>query len=90
MINKVHKIITRNNSICFVINTEGEQDFWYWEISIGTWDNYWKDKNPDCLNGNVMEWSANEFVNSDECSHCGCSVSSFLTVEDAIKDYLAG
>jgi len=88
VVNKVQKIITDDNYICFIILTEGDEDFWYWEISLDTWNKYWKEKNPDCLNGNVTEWAANEFVNSDECRNCGCSVSSFATVEEAVKDYL--
>ncbi len=88
MVNKVHKVITSDDAICFIINTEGDEDFWYWEISRSTWNSYWKDKNPACLIGNIMEWAANEFVNSDKCSHCGCGVGSFATVYDAIKDYL--
>lgn len=87
--NKVHKVITNGNSICFVINTDGDLDFWWWEISRGTWNGYWKDKNPACLIGNIMEWAANEFVNSDEYSNCGCSCGSFETVEEAVKDYLS-
>ena len=90
MINKVCEIITRDNAICFILNTSGETDYWYWEISRGTWNSYWKDKNPACLNGDIPEWAAAEFVNSDECSSCGCSCASYVTVEDAISDYLGG
>lgn len=86
--NTVYKVITSDNAICFVIQTEGDTGFWYWEIDRNTWNSYWKDKNPACLIGDIMEWAANEFVNSDEYSHCGCSVSSFKTVYDAVKDYL--
>lgn len=88
MVNKVHKVITDNNSICFIIQTEGDKDFWWWEISRSTWNKYWKDKNPACLIGNIMKWAANEFVNSDECSDCGCSCGNFETVLDAFNDYV--
>lgn len=88
MVNTVHKVITSSDSICFIINTEGDPDFWWWEVSRSTWDGYWKDKNVACLAGIIMKFAANKFVNSDECSHCGFSCSSFETVEDAVKDYL--
>jgi len=88
MINTVHKVITKGDAICFIINTRGGNDFWYWEIERYTWNLYWEDKNPACITENIMEWAANEFVNSDECSHCGYSCSGFETVEDAIEDYL--
>ena len=88
MVNVVHKIISNDDALCFVIKTEGEPDFWWWEVSRSTWNNYWKDKNAACLVGIIMELSANEFVNSDECSHCGCSCASFKTVAEAVKDYM--
>ena len=87
--NTVHKVVSGSNTICFIIQTEGENDFWWWEISRDTWNGYWKDKNPACIIGNIMELAANEFVNSSECSHCGCSCASFETVMEAIKDYMA-
>lgn len=89
MVNKVHKVVSGSNTICFIIQTDGDKDFWWWQIDRSTWNGYWKDKNPACIIGNIMEWAANEFVNSDECSHCGCSCASFETVYDAIKDYMA-
>lgn len=88
MVNKVHKVISGSNAICFIIQTDGDTDFWWWEVSRNTWNGYWKDKNPACIIGNIMEWAANEFVNSDECSHCGCSCASFKTVAEAVKDYM--
>ena len=87
--NTVHKVISSSDTICFIINTDGDSDFWWWEISRDTWVKYWKNKNHACLIGDIMEWAANEFVNSDECSDCGCSCGSFKTVYDAIKDYMA-
>ena len=54
MINKVHKVISSDNAICFIIQTEGDKDFWYWVIDRSTWNGYWKDKNPACLIGNIM------------------------------------
>ena len=89
MVNTVHKVVSGNDAICFIIQTEDETDFWWWVIHRDTWNGYWKDKNPACIIGNIMEWAANEFVNSDECSHCGYSCASFETVYDAIMDYMA-
>ena len=83
MVNTVHKTIANDDAVCFIISTEGESEFWWWEVSRGTWNGCWKDKNRACLTGDVMEWEANEFVNSAECSDCGCSCSGFATVEEA-------
>lgn len=89
MVNTVHKVIINGNLICFIINTDGDNYFWLWEISRATWNNYWKDKNPACLIGDIMKWAANEFVNSDECSDRGCSCAAFDTIEEALKCYLS-
>lgn len=86
--NKVFKVITNGDSICFIIQTGGDSDFWYWEISRRKWNDYWINRNPACLIGNIMEWAANEFVNSEENSSCGFSCGSYLTMEEAIYDYL--
>lgn len=79
--NKVYKIIKNKNenAICFIIQTEGDMDFWWWEISQELWDRY-KEKNTFGL--------PNDFVNDDENLSEGCSCGSFLTIEDTICDYL--
>lgn len=87
--NKVYKVITSTDTICFIIQTEGDMDFWYWEVSRSSWNSYWeKHKSPACLIGRIMKWAANQFVNDEENSALGCSCGSFLTMEEAIFDYL--
>ena len=87
MVNKVHKMLQGNNTFCFIIQTENESDFWWWEVSKNDFCNFWLKRDLSKPIANIE--LANEFVNSDECSHCGCSCASFETVEDAIKDYMA-
>lgn len=87
MVNKVLEIIENDSTICFVLNTQGEHDFWYWEVGRAVWDYFWRDKNPDVLKAKITNEAATEFVNSDECSHYGCSCGHFATVAEAIKDY---
>lgn len=85
--NKVQRILSTTDELCFIIKTKGDNDFWYWQISKATWDKFWKDKNPAFCD-NITEEAANEFVNSDECSHCGCSSGNYATIEEAVADYL--
>lgn len=86
--NEVKRIISNGNSICFIIQTVGDKDFWWWEIDVATWELYWKNKNPKYITGRIDFVAANEFVNSDECSHCGCSCASFDSEAAATKDYM--
>lgn len=82
MVNQVHLVIAKESTVCFIISTETDNDFWYWEISKDIWDRYLENNPSD----DVL-LSASEFVNSGEYSHCGCSVASFNTIEEAVLDY---
>lgn len=73
MENKVCKVITNNDVICFIISTKGDAGYWYWEIGRDIWNSFWKEKNTSCLTGDISAEAANVFANSEECSHCGCS-----------------
>lgn len=85
--NRVQRTLMKSDDLCFVIHTKDDKDYWYWQISKATWDKFWKDKNPAFCD-NITEAAANEFVNSEECSHCGCSCGNYATIEEAVADYL--
>ncbi len=80
--NEVKSIIVNGDAICFVIQTDGEKDFWWWEISGGEWNKYWKGGTE------INKKLANIFVNDMKTSSYGCICSSFTTIEDAKKNYM--
>lgn len=83
--NRTEKIIIKDSSICFVIRTKGKFDYWWWEISRRNWEDYWLSIfEPEMQ---IKKWMADKFINDDENSSYGYSCSSFLSVEDAIRDY---
>ena len=79
--NTIIDIITNNDSIVFIINTEGDTDFWWWEISATEWKRYWNSTN-------ITIEMATEFANDEENETLGTSCGSFETVADAVVDYM--
>lgn len=41
--NEVKKIVYNGNSIYFILQTEGDQDFWWWEVSVSDVRDYFVD-----------------------------------------------
>lgn len=85
--NTVHKILIGDGIICFIINTKGDKDFWYWKVERCTWDEFWKTRKQSNLD-EITEKDANKFVNSIENSLCGDSCGNYATVEEAVAEYL--
>lgn len=81
--NKVQKVITEGNTTIFIIKTEGEEGFWWWQV-----DNHYINQ---FLNkhkiGSLTEQMANEFCNSEDYTDVGCSCGDYKTVEDILKDF---
>ena len=74
-VNKLIKKIDDNGSTCFIIQTEGDNDYWYWVV--------------DTAYVTESGLTDEEFINdvTGEYGSIGFSAASFDTVEDAIADY---
>jgi len=78
--NNIIKIFRTAGAINFVIQTEGESDFWVWQISAWDWFEYFG-------NDEVTEDRANKFINDEDNATLGCSSASYDTIEDAVADW---
>lgn len=77
--NEIKKIINDKDTITFILITDGDTDYWWWEVPRYDWEHY-KHLNPNA--------TTHDFVNDEEyASDCGFSCGGFDTVEDAIADY---
>lgn len=70
--NEVIKVLKTNGAIAIIIQTEGDDDFWVWEV----------DESDFVESGLTIE----EFANSEDYSGCGASSSGYDTVDEAIAD----
>ena len=70
--NKVIKVLKTNGAVAIIIQTEGDEDFWVWEV----------DESDIAESGLTIE----EFANSEDYSDCGCSSSGYDTVDEVIAD----
>lgn len=91
--NRVIKLIRTDYSIIFILQTEGDDDFWWWEVSKEDFRNYWKNLYTGSrawgvygATYNTNQKQAEQFANDIENSDKGTSCSSFSTVEDALRD----
>jgi hypothetical protein len=92
-INKVHKIIydDKTGTIAFILQTDGDQDFWYWQVSKYDIHDYFRNKGDNfgmvrAYSGRLTKAQAEEICNSLELSDKGVSGANFETIEDALKD----
>lgn len=74
-VNKLIKRIDDDDTTVFIIQTVGDDDYWYWAV-----DKYYVDK---------AHCTDEEFINDvdGKYGHLGFSSASFATPEDAIDDY---
>ena len=82
MINKVYKVIDAEGSYCLIIQTEGDDDFWWWEFNKGYVDEYFSEKG---IEFDIAK--AEVFANDLDNNLIGCSTASFSSVEEAEEDY---
>ena len=70
--NKIISILTKGNSIIFVLRTDGDSDLWWWEVSKEEVEQY---------KGTIVD-----FVNDEDNATSGTSCGSFYTYEDVLED----
>jgi len=92
-INKVHKIVydDKTGTIAFIIQTDGDQDFWCWYVNEDTVRNYYRDKGDKLAYYNtetatLSKEQAERFCNDIDNTDKGVSVASFDTIDKAIED----
>lgn len=88
IVNKVYKIITETYEYVFIMQTEGEDDYWYWAVPRSDVGAYFARKGTLILS--LDKAKAEQFVNDMENDTLGCSVASFNSVEEAEMDYRGG
>lgn len=96
--NEVKKIVYNGNSIYFILQTEGDQDFWWWEVSVSDVRDYFVDKGLESIDNasavyelaceKLSKAHAEQFCNDADNDTLGCSCASFETAEEATMDVL--
>ena len=78
--NKVHKVVIKYGNYYMIIQTEGEEDFWVWQIQKEEF-NRWSKSDMAVPSTENLELFANDPYNDT----IGTSWSSFKTIGDAEK-----
>jgi len=92
-INKVHKIITDGNTTTFIIQTEGDSDFWFWQVDNTDIRNYFRTHKSAgttlviALNGHLTPTAANIFANDLDNTDKGTSCGGYDTIEDILREF---
>ena len=89
--NEVKKIVYNGNAIYFILQTEGDQDFWWWEVSRNDVRNYFSNNAVAYLeltSNKLSKAHAEQFCNDADNDTLGCSCASFETAEEAAVDAL--
>ena len=89
IVNKCESVIYDGYNIYFIIQTIGDNDFWWWNVNKTSIRDYFS-KNPVAIYELAQEkLSKNHceiFINDVENDMLGVSCGSFETIEEAIKD----
>lgn len=91
IINQVKKVVYDGSTVNFIIQTQGDNDFWYWQVCRTDIVDYFNRKNQPAAifqlaHDMLAIASCEEFCNDIENDLLGVSCSSFETIEDALKD----
>ena len=96
MENDVKKVLRVGNTINFIIKTEEDTDFWFWQVSeADVFDYFAKMKGIrgaafvyQIASGNITPECAEMFVNDPENGTLGCSCGGYDTIEEVIEELL--
>ena len=72
--NKIIKRLDVNNCVVFILQTESDPTFWWWEVSASLVERY--------------QGTDTDFVNDVNNSMYGCSCGSFTSANECEADYL--
>ena len=92
-INKVHKVIydDKTGTTTFIIQTDGDQDYWWWQVDTGDIFHYFKEKDEPLgiirtISEHLTKAQAERFCNDLDNTDKGTSCASFDTIDEALKD----
>lgn len=94
--NHVVKVITDTDAktYIFIINTEGDQDFWWWQVDFSDVAKYFKESgyNPLYLyslysTGGLTQTMAEMFCNDIDNTLYGVSCSSYKAIDEILKEF---
>lgn len=77
VVNKVHKVLETEFDYVFIIQTNDDEDFWYWMIGRQYFD------------GKPSIEEAERFANDIDNGCIGCSVASFASISEAEADIMS-
>ena len=85
--NKVHKIIYRDNEITFIIQTEGETNFFWWSFTKDELRPYFEkhDAIKNMINDNLTLEQADTFVNSPDANEIGVGGGYYNSLEEVLE-----
>ena len=89
--NNVKKVVYDGSAITFIIQTKGDNDFWFWNVSRQAVFDYFNKNNLSVALFELSHDALSFYHASIFCDDCdndtlGCSGGSFETIEDALKD----
>ena len=91
IINKCAKIIYDKYDVVFIIQTAGDNDFWYWIVNRYDIREYFE-KSPSALfelaSDKLSKNHIEKFINDVKNDCIGVSGGSFESIEDAIKEVM--
>lgn len=70
--NKIIKVIKQGSCYFFILQTENDNDFWYWQVDAYDVDNY--------------DGTFEQFVNDENNGALGCSCAGFESLDDLLSD----
>lgn len=91
IINHVQKVVYDGSTVSFIIQTDGDNDFWWWSVCWREVADYFQEHHKpsainELANEKLSKIHCEQFVNDCDNDMLGVSCSSFATVEDALKD----
>ena len=89
IINQIQKVVYDDYTIHFIIQTQGDNDFWYWSVNRYDVKEYFKKSSSalfELANNKLSKRHCNIFINDCNNDLLGVSCASFETIEDVLKD----
>ena len=88
--NKTQTVIYDGGTVSFIIQTDGEPDFWSWSVGWRDVADYFQTRGNkaalnELVNENLSTRNCNIFVNDCENDTLGSSSGFYATIEDTIK-----
>lgn len=85
--NRVHKIIYRDNEITFIIQAEGETNFFWWSFTRDELRPYFEKHGAigNMASNNLMQDQADAFVNSPDANEIGIGGGYYNSLDEVLE-----